>query len=703
MHTATRISSICQHLSNSRLNLLGGKGGVGKTTLAAALAVQQARLHPDWNVLLVSLDPAHSLFDLLDLEKERSSLETHEKAVHKLAFPFRELSNLQVQELNFSQLNNEFSQRYGSMIASVMERGSLLTSEDLDSFLQLSLPSVGDLMAMLILYDLLESGACDLIIADTAPTGHTLRLLELPDFLSMLVETLNLLEDKHRLLMQSLVGEANDDAQHRVLDKLTRQADSLFDRLHDSLWTGVYAVTLAEHLSLAETERFARKLVGLGLYFKGIFVNQVANDRCSFCSERFAGQEAHIKELCESPYLNELCAKQTQSSLARKHAHLKDSDRLSLAIPDARVPIFMVPLSAQEPTTCATLANLADSVRPFETGSLKPAGIQSDFRRTFPQAENKLPDFLQAGLRLVIFAGKGGVGKTTTTAASGYYLAARHPDKRILLVSIDPAHSLADSLNEPVGSTVKKIDSNLFALEIDAPGLLADFKEIYAAETLDSLTRLLGSEDAGGGLSLTRDRQIAEKLVQIDSPDLDEFMVFRKLQQLIDSSLYDCIFLDPAPSGHLLRFLSLPDLARDWITAALRVIHEHGMMAHSKKTVSELLNLLKAIKRFQCQVADHGQSRIVAVTTARESVVKGTRELLRQIEDSSICCEDVLVNMLGPPIADCDFCWLRHQAEEEKIAGLNFSRQYNTVRLWLENHEVRGRQDLSFLGGKLYA
>ena len=88
------------------------------------------------------------------------------------------------------------------------------------------------------------------------------------------------------------------------------------------------------------------------------------------------------------------------------------------------------------------------------------------------------PSFVVNGeLKLILFGGKGGVGKTTASAATAVHLARRNPEKRILVVSTDPAHSLGDSLDCPLGGQIVPIKGvdNLWGLEVDAPALKEDY------------------------------------------------------------------------------------------------------------------------------------------------------------------------------------------------------------------------------------
>ena len=91
---------------------------------------------------------------------------------------------------------------------------------------------------------------------------------------------------------------------------------------------------------------------------------------------------------------------------------------------------------------------------------------------------NMRPSFLENDRRFVFFGGKGGVGKTTSAVACALYFAEQNPNKKILLVSTDPAHSVGDSLDQQIGDRTVPVQGveNLFAREADAERLLAEFK-----------------------------------------------------------------------------------------------------------------------------------------------------------------------------------------------------------------------------------
>ncbi|MGF1576123.1 MAG: ArsA family ATPase, partial [Cyanophyceae cyanobacterium] len=181
-------------LDTSKLVLLSGKGGVGKTTLSCALARQLAHAQPDSRILLISTDPAHSLGDVLGFE------------VGDQPVSLPDLGNLEIRALDAEKLLTAFKSLYGHALELIAERGSWFERDDLLPIWDLAWPGVDELMAILEVNRLLSKNVADTVILDTAPTGHTLRLLELPDFLDNILGVFSTFQAKHREISETLTG-----------------------------------------------------------------------------------------------------------------------------------------------------------------------------------------------------------------------------------------------------------------------------------------------------------------------------------------------------------------------------------------------------------------------------------------------------------------------------------------------------------------
>jgi arsenite/tail-anchored protein-transporting ATPase len=161
---------------------VGGKGGVGKTTVAAALAVELADAGEQ--VLVISVDPAHSLGDALEVElgpEPRSVVE---------------LPDLRAMEVDAGYERERFLQKHGDDLAKLIERGTYLDVADVAEVTNLTVPGMDELAAMLRLA-VLATDFAGHVVVDTAPTGHTLRLLELPRIALNWLGALEAMQAKH--------------------------------------------------------------------------------------------------------------------------------------------------------------------------------------------------------------------------------------------------------------------------------------------------------------------------------------------------------------------------------------------------------------------------------------------------------------------------------------------------------------------------
>jgi arsenite-transporting ATPase len=223
-----------------RLLLFSGKGGVGKTTLTCALARHLAQAQPERRLLLLSTDPAHSLGDVLGIP------------VADVPQPLPDWPNLQVRALQAEVLLQDFKQTYGPALELIAERGSWLAKEDLLPLWDLDWPGVDELMAILEVNRLLAGQEVDTVILDTAPTGHTLRLLELPDFLDNLLAVFATFQAKHREVVQSLTGAYRPDEADAFLARLQSELEGGKARLTDPESTAAWLVLIPEPLSVAD-------------------------------------------------------------------------------------------------------------------------------------------------------------------------------------------------------------------------------------------------------------------------------------------------------------------------------------------------------------------------------------------------------------------------------------------------------------------
>jgi len=215
----------------------GGKGGVGKTTTAAAsalLAAERGR-----RVLLVSTDPAHSLGDVLE---RRLSARPARIATRR--------GQLAAVELDADRALERWLAARRRPLRMIAGRGTYLDEEDVDRLLALSLPGVDELVGLIELHRLATAAQRDEVVVDTAPTGHTLRLLAMPETLARIAGVLADMLAKHQFLGESLGGVHRRDAADALVAEIDGDGRALHTLLRDPARCRFTWLLLPEALSL---------------------------------------------------------------------------------------------------------------------------------------------------------------------------------------------------------------------------------------------------------------------------------------------------------------------------------------------------------------------------------------------------------------------------------------------------------------------
>ncbi len=276
---------------NARYLFFGGKGGVGKTTAASATALYLLKkLKKDDSILLFSTDPAHSLSDSLEVKIGNRLVEVKQLRGARL-FAY---------EMDASLALERFREQHGKVLAEIAERGTLLDEEDINELLSLSLPGMDEVMSLFELSELDREGQYAHIVIDTAPSGHTTRLLRLPEVFERMVKALDLMGDKHRYIVAHFARRRPvADEVDLFLQDLSRRIEAVRALLHDKEQTSFTLVTIPEAMSVRETERYLELLTEQGVPVRDLIVNRVEqeHDACEYCRARVRSQRPWIKEI----------------------------------------------------------------------------------------------------------------------------------------------------------------------------------------------------------------------------------------------------------------------------------------------------------------------------------------------------------------------------------------------------------------------
>lgn len=320
--------------------------------------------------------------------------------------------------------------------------------------------------------------------------------------------------------------------------------------------------------------------------------------------------------------------------------------------------------------------------------------------------------------RVLLIGGKGGVGKTTVAAA----LALRASQtQRVLLVSTDPAHSLADVFGRSIGAAIVHLTPNLYALELDPE------KEVDAY-----LDRVLAQMRRFAGPDQIHELQRHLRLSRL-SPGAQEAALLERMANLLDTGLdeYDLIIFDTAPTGHTLRLLSLPEIIAVWTDGLLKhnqrseqlakvlshltpqrdVAHvlsdphqntDSGLDSKSQELASTLLARQRLFHRARRILHDATQSAFVFVLTPERLPVLETDRAVQALTDIGVQVAGLVINRVLPPTLGEAF-WQSHlQRQQTYLADIQQRfAGYPLRQLPLQDQEIVGLDALHALGDQL--
>jgi arsenite-transporting ATPase len=281
--------------------------------------------------------------------------------------------------------------------------------------------------------------------------------------------------------------------------------------------------------------------------------------------------------------------------------------------------------------------------------------------------------------RILIVGGKGGVGKTTCAATLALAIARDAPDRRVLLVSTDPAHSIGDVLGQPVGEASRRIrggPGNLVAREIDAARDWRERRERYR----ESIARLFEMLTAGSHVDLTVDRAVIEELFELAPPGMDEVVGMLTMIEALDLdgtapadatgdvARFDLVVVDSAPTGHTLRLLALPAQAQAWVRQLMAVVLKYQAVAGAEPLARELVWLSQGLTRLQALLTTRRACGFVIVTRPEQLPGLETLRLVDWLRRHRIPRRALIVNGVTPP--GCARCRRTAARERRQIAAL---------------------------------
>ena len=597
-----------------------GKGGVGKTTVACAMGLELARRVPGKSILLVSTDPAHSLSDSLN------------QPLGDGVAPVEGFPNLSALELDAALRLQAFQRRYHKELEALMERGTLLDEAESRDLLRQSLAGLDELAALIEVARIARAGQHELIVLDTAPTGHLLRLLELPDVMRGWIETASLMQEKYRYMVGRLTRRRVKDTVDEVLSQLAADIKGVRSLFRNPEAAAFVLVTIPEPMAIEETKRLFASLRQMQLPVRAVVVNRVVSRRdCTLCQGRAAGQEEALSQI-----------EQLFADVERLH-----------------VPLMPVEVVGKDRLLEFARTMLTGRFDEPDADGKGARGLGGIHRFIPPDRTGRLKGV--ADLQLLLFSGTGGGGKTTMAAATALALN-RRDGKRTLLFSTDPAHSLSDCFGRAIGNhpTALSDDRSLVALEIDPAQLFEELKGEFAGAVAEAR----GSRH----VDLPFDRAIMDGLIRITPPGIDELLAILKVVQFMREHAFERYVLDLAPTGHALRFLESFDLLQAWRTSASRVVVRYGTAAN--RPLAILVERLRHLGTVRELLRDPARCQFIAVAVPERMVVVELKRMLERLQTLGICGRHLIVNMTIPE-SGCPFCQVRRREQQRLVQELS--------------------------------
>ena len=593
------LSEAFQSLAGRKVLLFGGKGGVGKTTLSIAAALHIAQFGP---VVLFTTDPASNLEDFFAGNGERRTAPA----------PSAVEGNLTIEALHPEQLYARFLDENLANFLELGDRGTYLDKDELRRFFELSLPGVDELMAWMHIGELAESNPAAIVIVDTAPTGHTLRMLSAADHFRQFAEALDAMQAKHRGMVQQFTRRQTRDALDDFLDDFAATARRRRELLTDPARAAFVPVTLSEPWVVEQT----RRLIGeVEIDVPFVILNRAVLD--------------------------------ADCDRDRAHARRDGEVRAQFSrIVDA--PRSCVPLD-----TAARVAQWAGGQR--AASSEQRAGktaAGSPARGSLRLRTGRAPQ----PARLLFLAGKGGVGKTTCSASIALQLAEQ--GKRVTVISVDPAHSLRDVFAHEAPP------ANLTVETIDTREKWRRFRETLGQEIERAVAAL-----APGNFTIAYDSEAMKKLVQIAPPGADELFAIDRLAELVADPSQEAIIVDTAPTGHFLRLVDLPKSAGEWVREFMRILLRYRELVPAGSLGEELIRASRALHALE-ETMRSNAARVFVVTRPERVVIAESRRLIDEVERRGMRIGGIIANYVAPENdCACDRSMRRYETEALQQLG----------------------------------
>ena len=598
-----------------------GKGGVGKTSMACTTAVRYA--DEGKNTLLVTTDPASNLADVFEQE-----------IGHQIT-PVKDVPNLWAMEIDPDKATDEYKERALAPIRELFPPEIVNVMAE-----QMNSPCTAEVAAFDRFTDFLDAPDFDVVIFDTAPTGHTLRLLELPGEWSHTIEAAGGGSG------QTCIGPA------AAIQDAKAKYDRALAAMRDATRATFIFVLQPEATPIKETQRATAELAKLDIHTHQIIINGILppNEATNpFFAERVKMQQKYLAQI-----------------------------ERELPLPARRM--FLLDGEIKGAARFRQVARMLFDGSELQASQAKPQ-IAFRFSPLATHPSEILPRILpNTHSRTVFFAGKGGVGKTSVSCVTAVWVARQ--GYRTLLLTTDPAAHLGDVLGVPVGDTPAPVEGvpDLWAVKIDAKAAA----EVYKARILDD-ARARGRPP----------QAIAAMAEELDSPCTEEMAAFDRFIDLASQEAYDVIVFDTAPTGHTLRLLELPiDWSKQIDVKIFASVDTTAADDVAKARFERVIQMMR----------DPERSTFAFVMYPESTPMVEAARAMDELATVGIHAGLVVANLVLPPgQCTTPYTRARRAMHEKYLAEMGTRFPVPILQVPLLPHEVKGLAVLTELGERIYS
>jgi len=594
--------------------------------MAAASAIHYAASGK--KTLIITTDPASNLADVF------------EQTIGYKVVPITEVNNLFAMELDPDKATAEYRERTIAPLKGLIPEESLAVVEE-----QLNSPCTAEIAAFERFTDFLQEPDYDVVIFDTAPTGHTLRLLELPGEWSAVIEN----AAKDGSAGQTCIGPA------AALAESKEKFDRAINAMRDPSQTTFIFVLRPEATAIYETQRSISELTKLGIASQELIVNGI-----------------YPKEACDNTFM--------------LHRFCKQQEYLRQIKTNLALPATLMQLEANEVKGKGSLQAIGNKLLDnpvklanyfIQISEIVQESLTQNYRPVNPTIEKLLiPNNGQR--RTIFFAGKGGVGKTSVAGATALWIAER--GYHTLLLTTDPASHLSQILGQPISEKPARVGKkgNLWMACIDGPQAAKEYKAKVIAEVSQKYNS----------------KRVAAIAEELNSPCTEEMATFEKFIEFASLKEYEVIVFDTAPTGHTLRLLKLPvEWSKQLEIKIYTTTEDTEMDKITKHHFKEVIEMMQDVDR----------TTFSFVMYPENTPIEEASRAMKELKTIGISTNMLVANLILPDnILTNDYLRQRKSMQEKYLGQMSERFKVPIIQLPLLVDDLIGEENLMQAAFLLY-